>query len=146
MLPIIEKPPITRAQKGIAIAIAGFADLIQMGLFPIFMEGGASPFEDILDIFVAIALTIVCGFKWQFAAAFMIELIPGLDLFPTWTAVVLTIPSGSPAVQAEEVDVEPNEAETISETAAPPIQTPRITVTSVPPQIAPPLTDAHTSK
>ena len=140
MLPIIPKPPISRAQKSAAIAIAGCADLIQLGLAPFFFEGAMSPFEDVLDFFVALLLMMVCGFRWQFVLAFAMELIPGLDLLPTWTAVVLLIPSGSPEVGFE---VMPNEASS-EYGGAPPVQPPalppRITVTAVPPRIAPPVT------
>jgi len=38
-------------------------------------------------------LIAVCGFKWQFLVAFIVELFPVVDIFPTWTALVLTLPS-----------------------------------------------------
>ena len=133
MLPLIPKPPISRSQKAAAIAIAGVADLLQICLFPAFMEGGLSPFDDALDFIVALLLMIVCGFRWQFILAFALELVPGLDLLPTWTAVVLTIPS---ATEADPI-------ETVAEDSPPPpIQPPpRITTTTlprIPPQISPP--------
>ena len=93
MLPIIPKPPITPRQKGVALAVAGAIDLIQIVFFPLF--GVIEPFEVALDVVAAAILVAVCGFKWQFAAAFTLELFPLVDIFPTWTAVVLTLPSAA---------------------------------------------------
>ncbi len=91
MPPIIPKPPITPAQKRAALAVAVIVDLIQMGGFLAFFEGFLSPFEDILDVLTALILIAICGFKWQFIVAFVVELFPFVDIFPTWTALVLTL-------------------------------------------------------
>jgi hypothetical protein len=80
-------------RKKIALGIAGLADLIQLGFFPAFAEGVLSIPDDILDILVVIALFITLGFKWRILAAFIVELVPGVALFPSWTAVVLSIPT-----------------------------------------------------
>ena len=93
MLPIIPKPPITPRQKGVALAVAGTIDLIQIVFFPLF--GVIEPFEVALDVVAAAILVAVCGFKWQFAVAFTLELFPVVDIFPTWTALVLTLPSAA---------------------------------------------------
>jgi hypothetical protein len=85
--------PVSNKRKGIALAVAGVADIVQIVLFPMFVEGALSPFEDALDIAVAIALLVILGFRWRLAFAFALELVPGADLFPTWTAVVLSVPS-----------------------------------------------------
>src|ERR1035437_4922129 len=95
MLPFIPKPPITPRQKAAALAVAGMVDLIQMGGFAFFAEGILSPLEDGLDVIAALILTAICGFKWQFVLAFFLELVPVVDIFPTWTALVLTLPSAS---------------------------------------------------
>jgi len=87
----IAKPPITPRQKGLALAIAGCADLCQIVLFPFFGPGIFSPLEDLLDVAVACMLMAICGFRWQFVLAFIVEIVPGLDLFPTWTALVLSL-------------------------------------------------------
>jgi hypothetical protein len=101
MLPVIPKPPISRRRKRAALAVAAVVDLIQIGVFPAFAEGALSPLQDVLDVVTAIVLVAVCGFKWQFVAAFGLELLPVADLFPTWTAMVLTLPSAAPAVPGE---------------------------------------------
>ncbi|HUO06703.1 MAG TPA: hypothetical protein VM008_00060 [Phycisphaerae bacterium] len=91
MIPGISKPPISHRRKAVAIMIAGSADFLQIILFPFF--GISYLFDDAIDFAAAILLTAVCGFKWQFILAFAAELVPGLDLLPTWSAVALLIPS-----------------------------------------------------
>jgi hypothetical protein len=69
------------------------ADLVQIGFFPVFSEGALSMPDDVLDAVIALALLLVLGFRWRLAATLLVELIPGATLFPTWTAVVLSLPS-----------------------------------------------------
>ncbi len=85
--------PLSRKRKFIALAVAGATDLCQIVLFPFFWEGGASPFDWVLDLFTVVALTLILGFKWRLTLALLLELVPGLDLFPTWTALVLSLPA-----------------------------------------------------
>ena len=84
-------------RKAVALAIAGAADVAQLAFAPLFSEGAASPFEDALDAVVAVVLVGVVGFQWRLAAAFIAELVPGVSLFPSWTAVVLSLPVATPA-------------------------------------------------
>jgi len=84
---------ITRRQKSIALAVAAVADLLQLVLFPLFFEGALSPFCGALDVVVGIVLLSLLGWRWRTAAALAVELVPGLSLFPTWTAVVATMKS-----------------------------------------------------
>ena len=65
------------------------ADLLQVVLLPLFGEGFASPLNDALDLAVGAILIKLVGFHWSFLPAFAAELVPGLDLAPTWTASVL---------------------------------------------------------
>ena len=83
---------LSRKRKLVALLIAGCADLVQGVLFPFFVEGGLAPVEWVVDIAVAIGLLLVVGFKARFIGAFVVELVPGLALFPTWTTLVLTLP------------------------------------------------------
>jgi hypothetical protein len=84
---------ISRRRKLIALVIAGASDLAQAVFFPAFIEGAASPFDDVLDVATALAILVTAGFEWRLAFALAVELVPAVDLFPTWTAVVLSIPS-----------------------------------------------------
>ena len=77
--------------------LAATADLAQLFLFPLFAEGVASPLNLGLDLLLCAALTRLVGFHWAFAPAFVAEVVPVLDLAPTWTAAVLlaTVGKGS---------------------------------------------------
>jgi hypothetical protein len=83
---------VSKRRRAVALSIALAADVLQLVLWPAFAEGAGSPFDDALDVVVAIALTITLGFRPRLALAFALELVPGAALFPTWTAVVLTVP------------------------------------------------------
>jgi hypothetical protein len=84
--------PVSPRRKWIALGIAALADAVQLGLFPVFVEGAASLPDVVLDAATAVLLLIVLGFRWRLAFALAAELVPGLDLAPTWTAVVASIP------------------------------------------------------
>ena len=74
--------------------IAMAADVIQIGGFAAFVPGYASPFEDVLDVAVGIALTWLVGWHWSFLPGFVVELVPGMDLIPTWTAAIFLATRG----------------------------------------------------
>ena len=72
----------------LARSIAIAADLVQILAFPFFLPGAASPWSDALDLAVAAAMTVLIGWHWAFLPSFVAEVVPGLDLVPTWTAAV----------------------------------------------------------
>ena len=88
---------ITPGRKKIALAIGALADAIQIGLFPAFFEGVLSIPDDVLDVVVAVLLLVTLGWRWRIVAALAVELIPGIALFPSWTAFVMTMPAARPA-------------------------------------------------
>ncbi len=54
----------------------------------------ATPFEAIelpLDILTALLLCLTVGFNWIFLPSLLVEAVPGLEVFPTWTLVVLAL-------------------------------------------------------
>jgi len=69
-----------------AIAIA--ADGIQIAVLPFFAGGVSSPADIAVDAAVALILSRLVGWHWAFLPTFAAELIPGFDLFPTWTAAL----------------------------------------------------------
>ena len=85
-----------------ALAIAVAADSVQIGLLPLFVGGAAAPWNDALDIAVGAWLIVLLGWHVAFLPAFLGELVPFLDLFPTWTAAVVfvitrqAVPHGPP--------------------------------------------------
>lgn len=87
-------------RKKIALAIAAIADAAQLGLFPAFAEGAFSLPDDALDSVVALLLLLTLGWRWRLVGALALELVPGVALFPSWTAFVMTLPSEVPAPEA----------------------------------------------
>jgi len=71
--------------------VAIMADAIQIVGFPLFFPGGFSPADIALDFITAAILAKILGWHWAFLPTFAAELVPGLDLFPTWTAAVLFV-------------------------------------------------------
>jgi hypothetical protein len=100
MLVVRPTKAVSRRRKRIALAIAALADAVQLGFFPVFGEGTLSLPDDALDAVVAVLLVVTLGWSWRLSAALTAELVPGLALFPTWTAFVLTVRSDAPATQA----------------------------------------------
>lgn len=79
---------LTKPEHRAAWMIAVVADALQIAAFPLFAEGGISPADSLLDIIVAFMLIRLLGWHWAFLPTLATELIPGADLFPTWTAAV----------------------------------------------------------
>lgn len=71
------------------IAIA--ADAIQITVFPLFATGAVSPADTALDILTGALLIRLLGWHWAFLPTLAAELLPGFDLFPTWTAAVFFV-------------------------------------------------------
>lgn len=102
----------THRRIWIARGIAVTADLIQIGLAPVFLEGGASVFDALLDVAMAAILTGLVGWHWAFLPAFVAELVPGFDLVPSWTLAVFLATRRRPSTEttphdARVIDVEP---------------------------------------
>lgn len=83
------KPEINRSTLITAYAIAICADLVQICLAPLFVEGIASPLDDSLDVIVCVILSAMIGFHFTFLPSFLVKLIPVGDVAPTWTLAVL---------------------------------------------------------
>src|SRR5262249_48946031 len=77
----------------LAWLVAIVADAIQIVGLPFFAEGVLSPLDTLLDVIVAAILTRLLGWHWAFLPGLIAELIPGLDLFPSWTAAVFYVTS-----------------------------------------------------
>lgn len=77
-----------RAEHRVAWLVAMAADAIQIIGFPLFVEGVASPADAALDLIVGVVLIRLLGWHWAFLPSIAAEMIPGVDLFPTWTAAV----------------------------------------------------------
>ena len=72
----------------LAWAVALAADALQIAALPLFGAGALSPADDVLDVVVGALLVRLLGWHWAFLPSLVAEMVPGLDLFPTWTAAV----------------------------------------------------------
>jgi hypothetical protein len=79
----------TRIRAAMALAIV--ADVLQLAIFPIFVEGAESPADDILDFGIGAVLVYLMGWHWEFRPSFLGKLVPGVDLVPFWTLAVANV-------------------------------------------------------
>ena len=63
----------------LAWIIAMAADAIQIAVMPMFVAGGASPADTVLDVIVAALLIRLLGWHWAFLPTFAAELLPGFE-------------------------------------------------------------------
>ena len=87
-----------------AMVLAIIADAFQIVVLPLFVEGAASPADDLLDVGIAAVLVHLLGWHWEFLPSFLAKLVPGVDLVPFWTMAVASVyrKSKRMAVTAEE--------------------------------------------
>jgi hypothetical protein len=71
--------------------LAIIADALQIVVFPLFIEGAASPADDILDFGIGAVLVYLLGWHWEFLPSFLAKLVPGVDLVPFWTIAVANV-------------------------------------------------------
>ena len=87
--------PLTRNQITVAYGIAIVADIVQFPLNAVAMTGVLAipgEFADfIIDCMVMVATSMLIGFHWLLLPSLFIEVIPGLDLIPTWTGCVACV-------------------------------------------------------
>jgi hypothetical protein len=103
----------------LAWAIAIVADTLQIVALPFFAEGGISPLDTALDVAVAAVMTKLLGWHWAFLPTFATELIPGLDLVPTWTAAVFYVTFRQIAATRDETLRQPDGSEVLPPGPAP---------------------------
>lgn len=75
----------------LAWLVAICVDAVQIIGLPMFAEGALSPADTVLDLATAAVLTKLLGWHWAFLPTIAAELIPGVDLIPTWTAAVFFV-------------------------------------------------------
>lgn len=79
------------ARVRIARLLAVAADAVQIFAVPAFFSGIASPVNTVLDLVVGVTLVLLLGWHVAFLPTFVAELVPFLDIFPTWTTAVLFV-------------------------------------------------------
>lgn len=88
----MDKPPLTRTRIILAFAISVIADIIQIpitageatGIFS--LPGELADF--LVDSAVMVSTSLLLGFHWVLLPTLFVEIIPGVDLLPTWTGSV----------------------------------------------------------
>lgn len=85
-----------------AWALAITADLLQVAVFPLFIEGAASPVDDVLDLGMAGMMSLLLGWHWEFLPSFLGKLVPGVDFVPLWTLAVANVYRKSKKVEGPE--------------------------------------------
>ena len=70
-----------------ALVVAVLSDAMGFGLVLI------PPVQWAVDGVTAVVLFVVLGFRWPLLTALAIEVVPGIQVFPAWTLVVLALAS-----------------------------------------------------
>jgi hypothetical protein len=86
--------------------VALAADAVQIAVLPLFVTGALTPADTIIDLTAALILWRLLGWHWAFLPTLLAELLPGLDLFPTWTAAVLYVTVQRARSTQQEVEAE----------------------------------------
>jgi hypothetical protein len=79
--------PMTRTRIVFALAIAVAADALQFFLGPL----GWVIVDSLIDVIAMVLMIILLGFHLLLLPTFVVELIPGVDMLPTWTACVVAV-------------------------------------------------------
>jgi len=114
-------PVLTPRRVWIARGLAVLVDLAQVALPPTAFP----PLNDVIDVATGIALVALVGWHWAFLPTFLAELVPFVDLVPTWTLAVMIATRGGVAPAPPTVVVEPPRAGPVPPAFPPPGQAPR---------------------
>ena len=103
-------------EVSLAWLVAMGADAAQILLLPFFIEGGLSPADTLVDVVTALILSRLLGWHWAFLPSFLAELVPGLDLFPTWSAAMAYVTWQRARSAPDIIDIEPTSGARIKHT------------------------------
>jgi hypothetical protein len=78
-------PLLTPRRILIARGVAVLVDLVQWALLP----AELTPLNNGIDVATAVAMVGLVGWHWAFLPTFLAELVPFVDLVPTWTLAVM---------------------------------------------------------
>jgi len=71
----------------LALAVAVIADGVQLLLGPLGWAFG----DQLTDVVAMLLVSWLIGFHWLLLPTFVLELVPLIDEFPTWTACVIAV-------------------------------------------------------
>ncbi len=88
------KRPLSRRRKVLALCLAVTVDGVRL------LCGGTigflDPIDDAADVATAFFLWLIIGPSWAMAIALVLEVIPGVAVFPSWTALALVVLATAP--------------------------------------------------
>lgn len=84
---LIHAPLLTPLRIWPAFAVAIAADGIQLLLGPF----GWTFFDEIIDVVTTIVMSLLIGFHPLLLPTFLVEIIPVVDMLPTWTGCVAVV-------------------------------------------------------
>ena len=84
---LFRTPLLTPLRMWPAFAVAIAADGIQVLLGPL----GWTFFDEITDVVTAIVLSLLLGFHPLLLPTFLVEILPVVDMLPTWTGCVSVV-------------------------------------------------------
>jgi hypothetical protein len=97
--------PLTTRQIQIVRGIAAFVDVLQFAIFPLMFQGLLSPVNTAVDVIMAVVFCLMIGWHWALVPTFISELVPFMDLVPTWTAAVFLATHGRDTIDTTAVEV-----------------------------------------
>src|SRR4051812_42559352 len=103
---LFQIPILTRQRIWLAFAVAIISDGLQVVCAP------CPGVDQVIDLAAMLLMTMLVGFHPLFLPTFFAELIPGVDMVPTWTgciAIVIALrrkqQQTNPPVQGDVIDV-----------------------------------------
>ena len=87
MRSLFTAPILTRRRIALALVLVALADALQIILGP----AGWFFFDEIIDVLTMIAMTLLVGFHPLLLPTFIIEIVPVVDMLPTWTACAAAV-------------------------------------------------------
>ena len=112
---------LTPRRVWIARALAVLVDLSQVALLP----AELTPLNNAIDVATAIAMLSLVGWHWAFVPTFLAEMIPFVDLVPSWTLAVMIATRGQVAAAPPRVVVAPPRPGPVPPALPPEDQAPR---------------------
>lgn len=80
-------PQLTRGRAVLALTLALGADAVQILLGPL----GWTFLDEGIDLIMMVATCGLIGFHWLLLPTFLVEVVPIVDMLPTWTGCVVAV-------------------------------------------------------
>jgi hypothetical protein len=99
MINLLRTRPLTRGRIALAFGVAIVSDAAQFASGPL----GWAFFDQAVDVIAMVLTSLLLGFHPLLLPTFVVELVPGLTMLPTWTGCVAAVvvlrtrPTATPA-------------------------------------------------